>query len=178
MFVHEHFDKYSFENIPLDRDCYMMDEQYIDEYEKSLLKVFDRGEYEPVGYVAPVAVRQIRDGFLELSWYPNSFDRFHEVIVNLPRSEFVCCVGSWRWDEKPRIFVKGPWLDTLYVRPYSVYGYVDAIGAKEALQKGLITKALVLRLRAEIDQLGIAYPQISFISFADTILICITHDFI
>ena len=44
MFEHEYFDVYPFEDVPLNRDCYLMDECYLQEYEASILEVFaDKG---------------------------------------------------------------------------------------------------------------------------------------
>lgn len=54
---------------------------------------------------------------------------------------------------------------------HSVFGLVDAIGVKEAIQNGTLTRERLLILRDEIDKLGKSYPQISFISFADSVLI-------
>jgi hypothetical protein len=170
MFEHPYFDVYRFDAIPLDRDCFLMDVAYIEDYEKSLLSVFSGGDYEPIGYISYAAVRRINDTSLEVSWYP-VLDRFHEVVITLPQTEFVTCVGSWRWDEKPHIFVKSTWLENLYLRRHSVFGLVDAIGVKEAIQKGTLTRERLLVLREEIDKLGKSYPQISFISFADSVLI-------
>ena len=153
MFEHPYFDLYRFDTIPLDRDCFLMDEAYIEEYEKSLLSVFSGCDYEPIGYISYAAVRRINDTSLEVSWYP-VLDRFHEVVITLPQTEFVTCVGSWRWDEKPHIFVKSAWLENLYLRRHSVFGLVDAIGVKKAIQKGTLTRERLLVLREEIDKLG------------------------
>jgi hypothetical protein len=81
MFEHEYFDKYSFEEIPLNRDIYLMDEKWIPEYEASLLNVFqgNGADSKPVGYISYACARRILAGGVELSWYPNVFDRFHEV---------------------------------------------------------------------------------------------------
>ena len=171
LFENSNFDRYSLDEIPLDRDCYLMSEEFIDEYEKSLLKVFSGGEYEPVGYISYAAVRAINDTSLEIAWYPNIYDRFHEMAVTLPRTEVIACIGSWRWSEKPHIFVKSAWLNSLYLRSHSVFGLIDAIGVKKAIQNGTLTRERLLALRDEIDTLGKSYPQITFISFADTVLI-------
>ena len=40
MFEHEHFDEYVYEDIPTNRDIYLMDEKWMAEYEASLIKVF------------------------------------------------------------------------------------------------------------------------------------------
>lgn len=172
MFQHPDFNVYGFNEVPMNRDCYLMDEEYLEEYEKYLLRVMNGGTYEtPIGYVSYAAVRTINDASLELSWYPNVYDRFHEVVVILPKTEFVTCVGSWRWDEKPHIFVKNGWLNNLHLRSYSVFGLVDAIGVKEAIRNRTLTRERLIQLRDQIDTLGKSFQQVSFISFADTVLL-------
>ena len=156
----------------MNRDCYLMNEEYLEEYKKYLLRVMNGGTYEiPIGYVSYAAVRTINDASLELSWYPNVYDRFHEVVVILPKTEFVTCVGSWRWDEKPHIFVKNGWLNNLHLRSYSVFGLVDAIEVKEAIRNRTPTRERLIQLRDQIDTLGKSFQQVSFISFADTVLL-------
>lgn len=67
--------------------------------------------------------------------------------------------------------MKSAWLENLYLKRHSVFGLVDAIGVKEAIQKGTLTRERLLVLREKIDTLGKSYPQISFISFADSVLL-------
>ncbi|MFP3435956.1 hypothetical protein SB781_40025, partial [Paraburkholderia sp. SIMBA_061] len=62
------------------------------------------------GFVSHAAARSVDHEWIELSWYPNTFDRFHEVSVFLPKSAFVACVDIWKYDEKPTIFVRSDWL--------------------------------------------------------------------
>jgi hypothetical protein len=171
LFDHSHFDKYSFEKIPLDRDLYLMEEKWMAEYEQALLTLFNGGKYETVGYIAYAAARNISPASAELSWYANVYDRFHELRITLPRDQFVACVGSWQCDEKPRIFVKGAWLENLYLRLHSVFVLIDAIGVKEALRSNSLTREALVRLRQRIDAIAGEHPDVSFISFADSLLL-------
>lgn len=171
MFKHELFDIYSFDEIPLDRDIYLVDEKYIAEYENSMLQFFEGAEYEFVGYVSYIAARAIKENSIELSWYANVHDRFHEIAISLPREQFVTCVGSWQSDEKPRIFVKSEWLASIHLRTYSVFALIDAVDVKKALSNGTITRERLIKLRNEIDNIASKYPDISFISFADSLLL-------
>ena len=171
MFDHEMFDNYRFEEIPLDRDIYVVDEAYLHDYEGSMLRLFEGGEYEYIGYVSYVAARAINDNSVELSWYANVFDRFHEIAITLPRDQFVACVGSSQWDEKPRIFVKSEWLNDIHLRNYSVFALIDAANVKIALENGHISRPRLLELRDKIDELAQRYAEISFISFADSLLL-------
>tara|TARA_R110001599_G_scaffold353714_1_gene595751 strand:- start:42 stop:527 length:486 start_codon:yes stop_codon:yes gene_type:complete len=156
LFEDEDIDKYSFEEIPLDRDCLLMSEIYIEEFDEALQKMLRREECNPyeVGYVSPVAIRTINGNSLDLSWYPNTFTRFHEVSINLPRDVFRVCVGCWQYDIKPYIFVDHDWLEHLHLREYSVFALIDAIGVKSALRDNALTKDKLMELRGKIDDLA------------------------
>ncbi len=171
MFEHHLFDKYTFEKIPLGRDIFVMNEIFIKDYENMLLELFDGGEYKHLGYISYFAARKINANSVEMSWYPNLTSRFHEVAVSLPRDQFIICVGSRDCDERPRIFVKSEWLESLYLRNYSVFGLVDAIGVKDALECGSMSREKLVMLRNRIDLLSEKYPEIAFITFADSLLI-------
>lgn len=173
MFDHPLFDKYSFQEIPLDRDIYLMDEMWLEEYERSLVGIFEgRGRAsESVGYISYAAARSVDETNANLSWYPNVFDRFHEVHITLPRDQFIACVGCWRYDEKPHIFVRSGWLEHLYLRFHSIFALIDAIGVKRALKEGLLTRERLIQLRNRIDALAEQSTDILFISFADSLLL-------
>lgn len=173
MFENDDIDKYSFEEIPLDRDCLLMSENYMREFDEALKKMLRREECNPyeVGYVSPVAIRMINDNSLELSWYPNTFTRFHEVSITLPRDKVKICVGCWQYDIKPYIFVDHEWLEQLHLREYSVFVLIDAIGVKTAIRDNLLSKEKLIALRDDIDKLAEKYRDISFISFADSLIL-------
>ncbi len=171
MFQHENFDNYTFEEVPLNRDLHLVDECCLREYEKVMLGVFDGANYQAVGEVGFAAARKVNENSIELSWYANIFDRRHEVSITLPKDQFVACVGSWRYDEKPHIFVKGPWLENIYLRSYSVFALIDADYFTKALEGGEITRDRLIKLRSEIDSVSAKHPDISFISFADSLLL-------
>lgn len=171
LFDHKMFNKYEFEDVPLNQDIFIVDEVYLKEYEEMMLKFFEGAEHKNIGYVSHVGARKINNNFIELSWYPNIFDRFHEVSINLPRNQFVACVGSWRCEERLRIFVKSAWLENIHLRSYSVFALIDAIGVTAALKNEIITREKLIKLRSEIDSISEKYPEISFISFADSILL-------
>jgi hypothetical protein len=170
-FQHPDFEVHAFENVPLDRDVFLMDEKWLRPYERAAIKMFDGGKYANVGYVSYAAIHVVDAGSLELSWYPNLHDRFHRVSVRLPRSAFLTCVSTPRWDDKPRVFVLGAWLTNLHLRPFSAFAIVDAIGVKNALAAGTLQGPALIRLRRRIDRIAATNPQIAFLSFADSILL-------
>jgi hypothetical protein len=172
LFNHPDIEKYRFEEVLLDRDLYLMDEKWMSEYD-AMLTPFLKGEreYEVIGYISYAAARNISSYAIELSWYANIHTRFHELHVSLPRDQFVCCVGSRTCDEKPRIFVRSAWLNNLHLRTYSVFSLVDAVGIKRALERGEVTRDRLVALREAIDRVAEKYRSISFISFADSLLL-------
>lgn len=174
MFEHEDFERYEFENVPLDRDLYLVDQKYMSDYESMMTRFltdYKNNPYENVGYVSYAAARKALDNSIELSWYVNIPDRFHEVSIILPREQFVSCVSCQACDEKPRIFVKGEWLDSLHARSFSVFSMIDAIGVKKYLEEDKLSTEMLAELRDRIDQIASEYPSISFISFADSLLL-------
>lgn len=170
-FSHREFRTYEFESIPLNRDVFLMDERWLLDYEAALVDMFNGKDYRNIGYISYAAVRRVGPDSIELSWYPNLHDRFHEVSVLLPREAFVTCVDCPSYDERPHIFVKGSWLSGLHLRPYSAFALIDAIGVKAALSRGQLSGSRLIQLRNRIDEIAAASPGIAFVSFADSLLI-------
>lgn len=169
-FSHSQFQVFQITDVPLDRDVFLMDERWMAPWEKSYLALFSGKKVRNVGYISYAAVRKATPEALELSWYPNIFDRFHEITVVLPRSAFVTCIDVYDYDEKPHIFVKGDWLSGLHSRPYSAFALIDAIGVKRALATGQLPSDKLLALRDRIDAIADSTPGIAFVSFADSLL--------
>src|SRR5215204_3444269 len=171
MFDHEDIEKYEIEEVPLNQDIYVMDEKWMVDYECALLNGLAGGEWGAPGFISYAAARRVTADGLELSWYPNVYERFHEMRIHLPRSSFITCVGCRNYDEKPHIFVKSDWLTDLHLRTNSVFVMVEAIGVTKALASGAISTAQLDGLRDRIDDIASRYPDIAFVSFADSLLL-------
>lgn len=177
MFEHPKFRVYEFEDIPLNEECWLMGQEYAKEYEKCLLKYFEEElcssapAYEPVGRGSSVVVLSVHEDFLELSWCPLMPTKFHEVSVTLPREEFVACVEYWNYDKYARLFVKDDWLYQLHLKHYSSFAMIDVANAKDAIREGKLSRDKLIRVRDAIDALAAEHPEISFISFADSLIL-------
>ncbi len=171
MFENKIFDLYDFDKTPLDTDLHLRDEIFIKEYEASLLEVENGGDWKSVGLVSYVAARRVNQSSIELSWFPNIFDRFHELSVVLPRNQFVACVGCWTQDETPSIFVKSEWLKNLHLRSHSVFGLIDAVNIKQAINNAILTRQNLQSLKEKIDEMAVRHEKISFISAADSLFL-------
>ena len=170
-FIHAEFEHFDFEQVPLDRDVFLMDECWMMEWESAYLDLFEGKPFRNIGYISYAAIRKASADALEVSWYPNIMDRFHEVSVLLPRSAFVACVDVNNYDEKPHIFVSSEWLTELHLRPYSAFALIDAIGVKSAIRHQSLSSAKLIDLRDRIDVLADASPGVAFVSFADSLLL-------
>lgn len=170
-FTHPEFEHYPFEEIPLNRDLFLMGEEWIADWEKAYLDFFNGEEFQYIGYISYAAVNSTSPDALDISWFPNIFDRFHEVRAVLPRDAFVACIDVPSYDEKPHIFVKSDWLDGLHLRPYSAFALIDVIGVKDAISRGTLTGTKLTDLRDRIDKIADATTGIAFVSFADNLLL-------
>lgn len=171
MFDHDDIEIHPMENVPLDRDIYMMDVSWMAEYSAAMLKGINGGEWENIGYVSYACARSVDQESVELSWYPNIYDRHHEVRVSLPRKHFVTCTEMWQYDEKPRIFVSSEWLENLHMKVFSVFALVDVIGVKQLLRSGKVTSEKLAALRDRIDRVADSHKDVSFVSFADSLIL-------
>jgi hypothetical protein len=173
MFDHPMIQVYAFEEIPLDQDLHLMDEKWMSEFEAAMIRSVDGSDETAysVGYYAAAAARAIAPEYVELSWYPNIYDRFHQVRITLPRHAFITCVGSWQYDYDPVVFVRGDWLTNLYLRSHSVFALIDAIGVKNELTSGRLTRSKLIELRCRIDEIAADNLAVAFISFADSLLL-------
>jgi hypothetical protein len=172
MFEAEFFDHYTPDSVPLNRDVYLRDESFMAEYEASMIEGVSTQNFRHVGWVAFAAVRGVTPTSLDVSIFINFHDRVHELVVSLPRDQIVACVGAWRWDENPSIFVKSGWIEAIYRRTHCVFGMIDAIDVRKALESGESKfRDLLPRLREGIDVVAARHPKVLFLSFADSVIL-------
>jgi len=174
MFSNKSFQKFELNELPLQRDIFMMDEMWIDEWEAEWLKVFNGDEkaspYE-VGCITPVHIAKVTTAGAEISWYPNTHDRFHEVKTFLPTDAFVASAVACEYEKRPQLFVKGTWLRKLHLRSNSIFAMIDVVDMTKAIQTGSISHERLIALRNGLDEIAVMYPLLSFISFADSLLL-------
>lgn len=173
MFNHKNIKKYSFDTIPINEECSLMSKIFMKEYDKALVNMFKGANCNPyeVGHAGCVQARQINKNSIDLSWYPNTSTRFHEVSISIPKDKVKICIGCYGYNIRPHIFVDHGWFEQLYTREYSVFALIDAIGVKNAIRNNLLTKKKLLLLRDKLDSLAKKYKNISFISFADSLIL-------
>lgn len=151
-----------------------MDEVYIPEWEAEWLKNIEHDQNAcpyTIGYISPVSIVAITSVGAEIDWYPNTFDRFHAVKTFLPREALVAAVRAREFESRVTVFVNSEWLRKLHRRSYSIFAMIDAVDMKAAVEAGAISHEQLIRLRDALDEIAARYPTISFISFADSLLL-------
>lgn len=173
MFEHPVFDRYDWRKAPLERDIQLMDVRWAREWEAEWIKTARDEEADPytVGYVTNISVNRVADNGLEISFYANTHDRFHELKTFLPEDRIKSCLDIWDYDSRPTIFVDGEWLERLHLRSNSVFAMIDAADMTLMIEMGRLTRDKLIELREAIDALAGRTPDVSFISFADSILL-------
>lgn len=173
-FTNSSFRKFALDKLPLNRDTWIMDEVYMGEWEEGWLKCIRGDEsaspYE-VGYIAPVSIEEITAAGAEIRWYPNTHNRFHAVKTFLPREAFVDAVLAYEYEKRVSVFVRSEWLRRLHLRSNSIFAMIDAVDMSKAIKSGAISHEKVIALRDALDEFAARYPFISFISFADSLLL-------
>lgn len=173
MFEHPRFDHFAFEAIPPRRDLMLMDECWIPALEKEYLRFFAGGDgrgIHRVGYICPVSLEAVDADAAELVWYL-SHHRFHQLPILVPRGAFVACIEAQNCDDTPRIFVRSGWIQALCEQPCAAFALVDAIGIRRGMRTGAVSRDALRDLRDRIDTPAARYPDVGFVSFADSVLI-------
>ena len=170
MFEDSDFENYSPEKLK-NYELLLQDEIYIEEYKRSITNQNNGGKWKPFGYVSFVAVKRVTEKVVELSFFPTTSDRLHELTIVLPHDQIVKCVRAWQWDDRPTLFVKSRWLEKTLSRFNCVFGLIDAINVRNVLESGTAMNDSLLKLRSGLDEIASRYPQITFVSFADSVLL-------
>lgn len=168
------FQQFTLDELPLGRDTWIMDEAYLPEWEAVWLRSIRGDEkaspYE-VGYITPVSIEEVTAAGAAIRWYPNTHDRFHVVQTFLPREAFVAAALAYEYEKRASVFVKSEWLRKLHLRSNSIFCMIDAVDMTAAIRSGAISHEKVIALRDALDAFAAGFPAISFISFADSLLI-------
>lgn len=168
------FEKFTLDELPVQRDTWIMDEIYMGEWEDVWLKSIGGDEHASpyeVGYITQVHIANVTAAGAEISWYPNTHDRFHEVKTFLPREAFVAAALAYQYEKRVSVFVKSDWLRKLHLQSNSIFAMIDAVDMTAAIKSGAISHEKVIALRDRLDEFAGLHPDISFISFADSLLI-------
>lgn len=141
-FDHPSFHAYGLDGVPLGRDLFLMDEIWMIEFAREWIKTAGGQDGDPysVGYISHASATAVTPAGIEISWYPNTHDRFHEVKTILPRDAFVVSVIAWEYEKRHTIFVKSQWFRAIHLRSNSVFALIDAADMKKEISLGRLSR--------------------------------------
>ena len=176
MFDHVDLNSYDFDSVPTGVQCRLMTDRFLNEFESTIVEMVrteDEKEHAlyDIGYGSSLVVNQIEEDAIDVSWYVDAMERFHEVSIPIPRKHFVACVSCPKYSVQPYIFVSDAWHESILTKDYSVFCLIDAIGFKQCIRKGVLSPEILISLRSKIDDLAARNPKYSFISFADSLIV-------
>lgn len=175
MFDHPDIEVQDIKDVPLSRDCYLVDVSYMSNFEQELTKTLARKNgdiYKDilVNYAALEYVND-EDDIADFLWYPNAFERFHPVSIHIPKNAIKVCITCDKYDIKPYIFVDSNVIHRLHSYKHSSFVLIDAIGVKKAIRHNDLKEDELILLRNRIDDIAKKYQDMSFISYADSLII-------
>ncbi len=168
---------YSYNNIPLNRDMFIIsDNEYATLIKHWRFFLDDEDPYtmHPNWIVknARAAVAKITNDFIVIEVFLNTTYRFHSAVLTLPKEDFCYCLENYNYQKQPIIIVSDKWMKKALSSFYSVFCMVDAIGIKKViLEKGGIPSDLLRKFSCEINSLARKYPSYTFLSFGDSVVI-------
>lgn len=165
------YETYSFDEIPLDRDLFMVSQNDKNILVNAFIDSSGRDEtVYKIGRLAIVVRRRVEDK-LHIEVFANIFTRYHSIRTIVSKSDIESCIGCQNYDFDPTLLVNDNLFQSFITKKYSIFALIDADGMKTALMDNVVTDEKLLILRSKIDAIASAHTSFLFISFADSILV-------
>ena len=170
-------DYYSYQNIPIDRDIYIISEKDYSDFIifcRYFLDDEDPHTPHPNGVVGSIraAVRKITVNYLVVEIFLDTSFRFHSTVITLPKSKFRYCLANHNFQKQAVLIVSDDWVSSALYSNYSSFCMIDAIGVKNTILKdGAIDQGTIRMFTSEINKLSRRYRNYTFFSFGDSVVV-------
>ncbi len=170
--------EYSFEEIPQDRDSFIIPENdlniFIDICNKINMGIPTENVNHPNEKIDYrwCFVEKLDEDSCDINICVTMNHRFHGVMKKLPKNMFIGCIQAFQFESRPYIVVKDEWIESLQNIPSSIYCMIDIIGIKNYLnKKGIIGCDIYDDYQKRINNIAKNNPEYIFLSFADSLII-------
>jgi len=116
LFTHSIFDHYSYLQVPLGKEIYLVDVANEFSYHDMMVNHFGGRDYDCNLLATPAVVHSINANGIELSWCSNVYTRQRAIHDTLPIDQFCRCVASSEIGEDPVVFTSSEWLRSIYLK--------------------------------------------------------------
>jgi hypothetical protein len=165
----------NYNDIALSRDLFIYKESDYKKYVTFFKSYFDKWESKMhpnwlLDYrIASVEARY--PDYLVINLCVDILERYHSVIVTLPKKHFKACFEN-EADKQEGIIVSDDWFNNFKKPCFASFCMVDAIGVKNFLTKqGYIEKATFDNFRNDVTRTSRKFKDFLVVSLADSVII-------
>ncbi|MTI89263.1 MAG: hypothetical protein FH748_15010 [Balneolaceae bacterium] len=176
--IPEQFEFYAPEEIPKERDCFLLSANGEKLIERQWIEWLNNYDYdtwkhpnELVDYT-PCWIYSTNDLFINLSFMINYKNRFHSVNTLLPRQMLKIAFLPFTAEKRPYLLVDDSWYNKLFTYTYSMYCIIDFIGIRELIAKyGEVPADTINNIQSICSEVGNSHKDLQIIMLADNILV-------
>jgi len=176
--IPEQFEFYAPEEIPKERDCFLLSvngEKLIERQWIEWHYNYDNDTWkhpnELVDYT-PCWIYSTNNLFINLSFIVNYKDRFHSVNALLPKQMMKTAFLPFTAEKRPYILVNDSWYNKLFSYTYSMYCIIDFIGIRELIAKyGEVPAETINNIQSVCNDVGNSNKNLQIIMLADNIIV-------
>ena len=175
----QYFEFYDQDNIPLNKECYLLGDASIEIIERQWLAycsdAYDMETREHPNAITeyiPFNIISSDQTSFSLNLLLDRSQRFHSITRTLPKKFFRIGFLPFTSEKRPFIIVDQNWIDQLRLNLYSTYVIIDFIGTNALLKEyGEFPIQKLISIKGIIDKFSSQNPAIQFLSCADNIII-------
>lgn len=181
----EHIEFYGATNIPLNKDSFLLSDQWLDRIEQQWTEYLSpECDYEkwthPNGLMdyIPCHISSANDSHLNITLLLDRSSRFHTISKILPTKFFRTAFKVFTSEKRPYIIVDQNWFNNLRNSIYSAYVLIDFVGIRSLLNEyGEFPSNTLNSIKAIVDKFCIQNEDLTFLTCADNIIIKSGWDF-
>jgi len=175
----EHIEFYGTANIPLNKDCFLLSDEFLEKIEQQWTEFLSQEcDYKkwvhPNGLMdyIPCHISSINDSHLNITILLDRSSRFHTISKTLPNQFFKTAFKVFYSEKRPYIIVDQSWFNNLRNSIYSAYVLIDFVGIRNLLnQYGEFPSDKLNSIKAIIDKFCNQNKDLTFLTCADNIVI-------
>jgi hypothetical protein len=170
---------YDLDNLPLNRDCFLLSDNNNDLLNKQWLEFlspqYNQNKWkhpnELMDYI-PCHFSSVSSTHADITLLLDRNLRFHTVRKFLPLNFLLAAFQIFTSEKRSYIVVSEKWFAKIKNSNYSTYALIDFIGIRNLIMtKGEIPSNTISKIKDIIDRISKANPDLVFLSCADNIIV-------
>ena len=175
----EHIEFYGTNDIPLNKDSFLLSDQWLDKIEQQWTEFLSPESdcekwIHPNGLMdyIPCHISAVNDSHLNITLLLDRSTRFHTISKTLPNQFFKTAFKVFTSEKRPYIIVDQSWFNNLKSSIYSAYVVIDFVGIRNLLnQYGEFPSDKFNSIKLIVDKFCNQNKDLTFLTCADNIII-------